>query len=211
MAGATESYRDSVEHQSHLYTGAEYYFLSKPYMEGHQYFKSKTYTAGAVQYEGVWHEEVPLLYDVIIDEVITMHRTSGYALKLVKPKVKSFVLNGETFLNMRIDSTLGSPAQPSFYGLLYDGNIKVFARRHKEAQERVSPDGFEGEYRNADRYYLYKDGVYHQVRKKRSVLKVLQDEKKQLRKFIRENRLKFRKQQEESIVKVAQQYDALKN
>ncbi|AKD03596.1 hypothetical protein POKO110462_02935 [Pontibacter korlensis] len=208
VADAVQSYKNSTGVQSHLYTGSEYYYIPDSYLDGHQFFKSKIFSTGSVQYDGVWYRGIPLLYDVVVDEVLTTHPTSGYILKLVKQKVRSFELGGETFIYLGADSSV---IQPGYYSLLHSGKVKVLAFRDKEVQERTTTNGLEGEFRVTDKYYLYKDGSYHQVNKKRSVLNVLRDEKKQLNRFIRDNNLKFRKQKEAAITKVAQYYDTLKN
>jgi hypothetical protein len=41
----------------------------------------------------------------------------------------------------------------------------------------------EGSFKAIDKYFIWKDGTYHQVRSKGSVLRVLKDEKKQLNRF----------------------------
>jgi len=206
-----QAYQDSIGLQSHLYSGAEYADKTKPYMEGHPYFKNKSLELGAVRYDGVVLRDVRLMYDVELDELVLIHPSSGYAMKLVKQLVTGFELGGETFRRLALDST-GSPSKANFYSVLYDGDVKVLAQRRKVGQERTTPRGFEGEYRVEDRYYLFKDGSYHLISRKGSLLALLRDEKKQLNGFIRENKLKFRKHHKEaSFVKVAQHYDTLKH
>ncbi|TPE39581.1 hypothetical protein [Pontibacter mangrovi] len=212
VAEAVQLYRKSINIQSHLYTGAEYHVPQRPYLDGDQYYGSSKYAPAAVKYDGAWYHDVPLLYDVVQGEIVTVHPASGYALKLVKEKVEAFVLPGdEVFVSLHPDTAAGAVLQPGFYGVLYDGQVKVYVLRDKEVQERVTPDGLEGEFKVVDKYFLYKDDAYHEVSRKRHVLSLLQDEKKPLKKFIRENKLRFRKQREKAIVSVAQQYDKLKN
>ncbi|GAB3197485.1 hypothetical protein ABID22_003409 [Pontibacter aydingkolensis] len=211
MANAVQTYRSTIGAHALLYNGTEYYVPAKSYAEGHQFFQEKTFQNGSVLYDGAWFEEIPILYDILIDELVTLHPGSSYSQKLVKQKVNSFKLRGHTFVRFDADSAAGTQMQPGFYDMLYNGSIKVFARREKNYQERLSADGREGKYTIEDKFYLWKDGTYQQVGSKSSVLKVLNDEKKNLSKFARANKLKFRSRREEAILKIAQQYDALKN
>jgi hypothetical protein len=210
VAGAVESYSKTVGMQAHLYTGPEYFALSKPHVEGHQFFSEKSFARGAVLYDGVWVEDVPLLYDVVLDEVITIHSNTGFSQMLVKEQVKAFKVFNHSFVHIKSDSLQGATLQPGFYDVLYNGKVQLVAKRKKSLQERASVNGMEGRYDIVDRFYLRKDGAYHQVSNKRSVLKVLQEEKKVLSKFARANKLKFKKERESAIIQIAQHYDTLK-
>ena len=58
-------------------------------------------------------------------------------------------------------------------------------------------------------YYVYKDGKYHTVHSKKSVLALFPEEKKELRKELREQKIKFRKQREIAIVTMVSRHDEL--
>ncbi|NDK56759.1 hypothetical protein [Pontibacter fetidus] len=207
---AVQRYRIAVGLQAHLYTGPEYYSPAKHYMTGHQFFNEKLLRKSAVFYDGTWFTDVPLLYDVVLDEVVTIHQGTGYFQKLIKEKTGAFVTDGHTFINLTADSVAGTDMPPGYYDLCYKGSVKVLARRKKEQQERATINGMEGEYLTVDKFYIWKDGIYYPVTRKSTMLKVLQDQKKELNRFARTNNLKFRKNREASIVKLAQLYDTLK-
>lgn len=211
MENAIEAYRKEVGAQMHLHTGSEYYVIAKPYMTGHRYFEGESVENGSILYDGAWYYDVPMLYDVVLDEVVIFHQVNGMFQKLVKEKVNSFVQGGHRFMHLDFDSTSGSLMRPGYYDMLYSGRVELLARRQKDVQERTSADGLEGSYNIIDKFYLWKDGAYYQVKSKRSVLNVFEDEKKQLKKFARVNKLKFRKQREYAILSLAQHYEQLKN
>lgn len=210
VTGAIESYSKAVGMQAHLYTGPEYSVLSKSHVEGHQFFKQKSFERGSVLYDGVWVVDVPLLYDVVMDEVITIHSNTGFSQMLVKERVEAFKLLDHSFVHIKSDSLNGALLQPGYTDMLYDGKVQLIAKRKKSLQERASVNGMEGRYDIVDRFFIRKDGAYHSVGNRRSVLKVLRDEKKALNKFARANNLKFRKERESAIIKIAQHYDTLK-
>ncbi|WP_162428840.1 hypothetical protein [Pontibacter pudoricolor] len=209
VKGAVLAYRNAVGSQAHLYNGPEYFVMVKPYVKGHQFFEDKSFKKGAVLYDGAWFYEVPMTYDVAIDEVVIAHAGGGYSQMLVKPKVQEFVLSGHTFVHLNADSVAGTRLQAGFYDLMYDGSVKMLVRRKKELQEKTTSDGLEGSFREIDTYYLWKNGKYYEVGSKHSVLKALGGEKKLLNKFARTNNLRFKKQREEAIYKITQYYDTL--
>ncbi|MCC9167129.1 hypothetical protein [Pontibacter harenae] len=211
VSAAVNSYREAVGLNAHLYNGPEYVTETISYLEGHQFFKEKIPTSGAVLYDGTWFNNVPMLYDVVIDELAIFHPGNGILQRLIKEKVQMFTLQDHLFVFIKSDSiSANSVIKPGLHDLLYKGEVQVLAKRDKDIQERATSKGMEGAYEVMDKYYLYKDGAYHQVKSKSSVLKVLRDEKKQLQKFARAQKLKFRRNREEALVQVAAHYDALK-
>lgn len=209
VTDALKQYRTAVGVHAHLYNGPEYYVPVKSYVKGHQFYQDKIYQNGTVKYDGAWFEDVPMLYDLMQDELVIVNHGSGQPQRLVKSRVDAFKLYGHTFIRLQADTTTGLSIQPGFYDLLYSGEVQVLMKREKTLFERASTEGMEGEYRDASKFYLVKDGIYHPVSNKRSVMRVLQDQKKPLNKFASANKLRFRKERESAIVKIARHYDSL--
>ncbi|HEX8532057.1 MAG TPA: hypothetical protein VF646_18610, partial [Cytophagales bacterium] len=67
----------------------------------------------------------------------------------------------------------------------------------------------EREFYGRDRYFLRKDGQFHAVKGKGSVLAVFDDRKKELQKFLREQKIRYKRNPESTMVLLARQYDAL--
>ncbi|WP_133242808.1 hypothetical protein [Pontibacter virosus] len=209
VSNALQQYRTAVGVHAHLYNGPEYHVPVKPHVEGHQFYQDKIYQNGTVKYDGAWFEDVPMLYDLVQDELVIVNHGSGQPQRLVKNRVDAFKLHGHTFVRLQADSTTGSSIQPGFYDLLYSGSVQVLMKREKTLFERASTEGMEGEFRDASNFYLVKDEIYHPVSNKRSVMRVLQDQKKPLNKFASTNKLRFGKEREYAIVKTAEHYDSL--
>ncbi|SIT86420.1 hypothetical protein [Pontibacter indicus] len=209
VSDALRQYRTAVGVHAHLYNGPEYFVPVKTYVKGHQFYQDKIYQNGAVKYDGTWFEDVPMLYDLVLDELVIVNHGSGQAQRLVKSRVDAFNLHGHNFVRLQADSTTSVSIQPGFYDMLHSGSVQVLMKREKILFERASTEGMEGEYRDIDKFFLVKDGVYHQVSSKRSVMRVLQDQKKPLNKFASANKLRFRKNRENAIVRIAEHYDSL--
>lgn len=210
-ASAVKSYQDVIGMQALLYNGSEYKAENKSYLEGHAYFNSKSFEQGTIAYDGVVFTNVPLLYDVVLDEVITVHPVSGLSQKLVKHKISAFNLPNYGFVHLKPEDVDAKVLKPGLYSLLYDGKTKVLLRREKSIQERATAYGMEGKYKGSDKFYIQKDGAFYQVGSKGSALNVFRDEKKQLKKFMREKSINYRANREAALVKIAEHYDSLKN
>ncbi|MBC6988776.1 hypothetical protein [Hymenobacter sp. BT491] len=205
-----QQYIDEVENHSHLYNGTEYVNYDKPYIQGDQFFESNLEAAGGIYYDGFYFRNVPLLYDIYVDQLVIKHPASPLKMKLVNEKVKYFVLYGHTFVRLVSDSLTASPIRTGFYDLLFASQVKVLAKRAKDLQERATPTGLEGRFNEIDKFFIEKNKTYYQVGKKYTVVKLFPNKKSDLRKYVRSQKLKFTKnRREDSIVKLVRYYSTL--
>ena len=58
-------------------------------------------------------------------------------------------------------------------------------------------------------FFIQKEGVYHQVKNYKSLLAILQDRSKEVKQYLRRNRIKYRKGAENAIVKAVVYYESL--
>jgi len=206
---ATVLYTETIDSESHLYQGLEYVDYDLPYLEGHQFYRTDNETEGTVLYDGTRYTQVPLLYDLVLDQVIIDHPESSYKISLITEKVKEFSLLGHTFIRLEPDTLSDSPIRTGFHDLLVAGNTTVLVRRTKNIQERAAQGGMEGEFRTKDKYYIQQHNHYYQVHSKKSVLQLFPDRKKELQKYARSSKLNFRKKREAAIMQLIQFYNSL--
>lgn len=203
---AIASYTNALREKPHLYNGNEYIPHDRR-IKVHPFFVSDTLQAGTVTYNGLSYDRVLLLYDIVRDELAIQLPRSPYRIRPHSQQIASFSLGPYHFKRIAGDSLAG--VRTGFYQLLYDGNIQFLARHTKTVQEDLSSGVYQGTYIPRDRYFIYKDGAYHEVKKKGSVLALFPDQKASLRKYIRANHLKFKAQREQTITAIVQQYEKL--
>ena len=94
-------YTSIIQHQSRLYNGNDYviYF---PRDEEHPYYKNDDWGNGSVSYWGELYENIPLLFDLAVDQIITEHNR-GNPIKLLAEKVQGFVIWDHTFVRLYPD------------------------------------------------------------------------------------------------------------
>jgi len=197
------NYSNSISAQSHLYNGSAYTeYISQN--DEHPYFIDE-WIEGSVVYDEEFHDNVPLLYDISLDRNIVDNQYSIKKVMLVFEKVSEFTIQGHHFVMLK-----NTPLPVGYYELAYDGPSKVYVRHRKSLQSKAVDYSVVNLFEEKKLYYIYKDGTFYSVRGKRSVLKLLEDKKKELKKFIRDNKLQFGNEKTRDISRLVQYYDQLK-
>ena len=201
-------YDSATVESQHLYNGKQYFVYDSREVE-HQFFLTEDWTVGSVFYDGQQFERVPLLYDIVKDQLVARYRFGFGNVTLQNPKVRSFTLAGHDFMRVEADTGRVEGLRTGFYDQLYTGKTKVLARRRKERLPQLSETKITIEFPVKDQLYLYKNGEYQPVRSKGSVLALLPEHKRLLRKELRKQNLSFRQNREASVVAMANRYDEL--
>ncbi|TXK48602.1 hypothetical protein FVR03_07850 [Pontibacter qinzhouensis] len=204
---AIQVYRNAVEINAHLYTGVEYFDYRKFLREGHQFWETDEVRKGNILYEGIWYEDVPMLYDIVKDEVVIRLENRAVHQKLISEKIKQFEQNGHTFVRLTTDSL--QTYRAGFYDLLINNQVQVLVHRVKIIEEVPENNLIKMVFRPADTYLIFKEQHYQQVTNKRSFFAVFKDRKKELQRYYRTNNLKFRTDKERTIVALAAFYETL--
>ncbi|NII23979.1 hypothetical protein HB364_02730 [Pseudoflavitalea sp. X16] len=209
LHNAVASYHHYIDKQSRLYNGIEYIGYS-PKIEGIPYFLENTWQRGSIVYDGIAYDTVKMMYDMVKDRVIILHFNGFYRLALFSEKVTSFSLMNHHFVRFEQDSLGRSPLETGFYDQLYTGPSAVLARRSKFIEETVR-EQLERKFVEQYHYYIYKDGNYHIIRTKKALFSLLKDRAREVKQYLRNQKLKFRKDKETTILQAATHYDSLKN
>jgi len=175
--------------------------------QGIPYFESEDWTDGTIHYSGVSFENIPLLYDVVHDKVITQLATSTTKVELISEKTTYFEINGHRFFRLTFLEN-NSRIQTGFFELLYHGRAKLYVKWQKERKKITESGQMEIHYEDQNRVYINKDDQFYYVKTRSSVLQVLEDKKKLVQKFIRVNHLNFKDQYVASISKIMAFYES---
>lgn len=198
-------YKEALTEHLFVYQGVEY----KPILlhEGHPFFEVNDWQSGFVYYAGIWYDDVLLQYDLINDNLIIRHYNGFTKVILEGERVGYFKINNSFFERFKAEEAGNLP--PGYYQQLYTGKIKVYAKRKKIYKEEIDKDRTSVKRKVIPRnsYYIWKDGSYHTVRNKGTVLGVLEDKKREMKKYMKENNLKYRKNPDLVLKKIASFYD----
>jgi hypothetical protein len=198
-------YQETIQGQAKLYNGSEY-LKPEQTNETHPFFLSDDWVFGSVEYDGETFENVPLLYDITSDKVVTEHFYTSNEMELVIDKLTAFSIPNHLFQKIA-DPSL---PQSGFYDVLYNGPTRTLARRQKKIQETIVSNKIEIDFEEKTRYFILKNNIYYAVKTKASILKVLEDQKSALRQYINKNSLNVRRDRETALSKISEYYDTLK-
>ncbi|MCL2683489.1 MAG: hypothetical protein FWE63_08455 [Bacteroidales bacterium] len=202
----TKKYLETVGEQAPLYYGS----LQEGRLPAlnHPYLEDGRYSMARLSYRDVVYPEVMLRLDLERDELIILS-PDGRQIVLFPEYVDHAELHGSRIIYFHNDGLPGSPST-GYYVLLHSGNSMVLKKQTARLTDRqTSPTGRDRQYVFKTTFFLHKDGVYHTIRNKRSLLRVLSPHQKELRQFISSNRLNYRKNADELITRTVIEYEKL--
>jgi len=206
---AAKAYLDTVGSDALLFRGTEYvdYDLK---IQGHQFFETDQWVMGSVKAFGKFYPNIYLSYDTHKDLLLTDAPSIAYTIQVPSDRVDFFNILGHTFIYLSpTDPGVTGSFSAGFYDLIYDGKVQFLIKRRKTHEEEVGDNMVEEWFEENDRYYLKVDGAYQKVRSKKSVLKTLGGNTKLLKKRLRKQKLKFRKEPEQAIHQAVRLYEQL--
>ena len=210
LSRAVRMYDEAIGRNSFLYTGKNYYNRHDQ-VRGHQFFNDDYWEFGSVIFENQRFDSIYLKYDVFDDLLLVEHFSSAgimAAMQIHKPKVSGFELFGHRFFQIMDDST--AKIRPGFYDKLYDGNnVQLLCKWRKEIVKNMSAGSYMEEFLVKQRFYLVKGGEYFPVRNRSSLVKILEDQKKEIKRFIRQNKARYTNNNTQLYIEVASYYDTL--
>jgi hypothetical protein len=203
---ARSIYAASMQGESGLYSGTDYpeYLSLKPGQ--HPFFETDHVTKGSILYDGQRYENVGLRYDICRDKVVVEHYYNHSILELVDDKIGGFSIMEHTFIPLSVP---GNSPKSGFYDLLYGGSSRVIAKREKVIDKINEGRRIQYGFITASKYFVLHEGVYLPVLSKRSALLVFADKKAEMKQWLGEQKIRFRKSREMAITGMARYYDSL--
>lgn len=199
-------YKSSLTENMLLYNGNEHIPHDRR-IKIHPYFATDSLQLGSLSYSGIDHQNVMMQYDIVRDELAIRLSESVFRIRPHSERISSFSFHNYQFIRLVADSSAG--VSTGFYQVLHNGPVKFLAKRKKTVQDDLSQRVYQGNYLIKDRYFIFKDGAYHEVKSKRSVFALFPDQSTALRKYLRSTKIKFNQQREEAITAIVQQYEKL--
>jgi hypothetical protein len=210
FANTRAIYDKQVGDQSPLYNGSQYASYGFVFKSGSPYFISEQFNDGSVVYDGILFSNLPLLYEDLSEFLVT--KKDGYLLQLINARISSFVISGHQFIRLIADSSNRGISKTGFYEILYPGRSTVLKKTSKDIQEVASIyEGVLHFIEESDSYFIKRGNVFIRVRSVNELLDVFHDHQKDIQHFIKKNKLKFRKDKENILIKVAGYYDQIGN
>jgi hypothetical protein len=207
---------------SRLYNGHEY-VRNGTNAKGSPYFDMDSLQTATLTYDGVFYREIGLEYDLVTDEVIIRNFSGNALISLIRGKISDFTIGVHVFRYIAPDKTTAAqpptgvqpPAgvQPptGFYEELYSaGTLTLLARREKKLTFPSSND-VQPKYDQTNAYFLRIDHRFYKIDSKSSLLETLKDKAAPLKKYIRQNKIRFKRHLENALIQTIGYYMQIKS
>lgn len=192
-----------------LYNGRVWRNLYQ-HIDGTQFFLSSDFLHGSVTINGITFNspELMLKLDLINDELLLL-TDKGSTLQLNKQMVDRFTLNYDNrqlqFRHLEADSL---NELSGYVNVIHDGKTALYVKYKKEIRLRDSP-GDRDTFILIHRIYLVKDGIAHQVKNSKNLVRLLKERKAEVKDFMRTNRVRCSRNNPASFAPVLEFYDNL--
>lgn len=212
VAATVQNFNDAIGKQSWLYNGPAY-DLGKRIIQGNPNFLDTTVAdrQGSVIYYGYLYKDIPLTYDIRNDLLVTVLHDDVSRFCLLNEHVSEFTIFSHHFIRLNLDTTSSKVIKPGFYDQIYKGKLEVLVKPVKiihVVKGIMSPEDY---YEPKTYYFLRKDGIHHAIASEGDMLDILADHKKELKKYISANKIKFRQGPADAMFMLATYYDKLTN
>ena len=199
-------FNSAMGERQEIYNGPAYELLP-PGNKGSFYFQDKNYcTPAAIKYDGTWYKNIPMMYDVHNDVMVSVLNSSFYILRT--DKLSDVIFADHHFMNLATANQLNLPA--GFYDMLYSGNSQLIAKRSKVVRdENMGTQGVGYVYEDHTDLYVKRGDRYIEVNSKSALLDILADRKKLLNQYLQDNHINYSNDKEIAAIKLAAYYDSL--
>lgn len=207
----TKFYFDEIKENSRLYNGSEY-FEYNPAIKGNAYYNDvNVWKTGTVCYNDIVYHNVPLMYDIFKDCLVSLYYNKFSKYNLVNEKLQYFDLADGHFVYLNVDSLTNPEIRNGIYNQFYKGKTEVLIQTSKTMQ--IASNGNLESYftQSKQKFYLKNGTAYYNITGKSSVLKALNNKKQQVQSYIKNNDIKFNNNMQQALAKVAYYYDHLEN
>ncbi|RXF71929.1 hypothetical protein [Arcticibacter tournemirensis] len=200
-------YNQSPQARSKLYNGVEDVGYDRKIM-GNPYFLTSELTTGGVDYDGKHYDNIPLLYDMVQDELVIQYYSGPIRILLQKEKTQSFNLLNHHFIHITPTDSLASQLKPGYYDQLYSGRLKLLARRTSSIIQVINPGNKIGQkFTSKNEYFIIKNGRSYPVSGISSALKITDRNEGQVKAYLKKKNLKYKSQPESVLVLIVSYQD----
>ena len=204
-------YKNTLRQGIGLYNGGEYSF-KYPDIKGTPFFEGQDWKMGTIVYGGQVYKNVHMKLDNFKDLlVINYYDSKGYFhyLQLITERIERFGWDGHNFIYLKTDSLRSPGMRSGFYDVLYDGGVRVLARYAKTIQKN---DDFESQTRKfaeKEYYFIENKGNIVRIRNKSSVRQAFADREKEIRAYLKKQKIKLKIRPAKELAAVAAYYDEI--
>ncbi|MCH6234561.1 hypothetical protein [Cognataquiflexum rubidum] len=170
------------------------YYVDPPQdIEGSPYFKSKNFEYGSLTINGLTYENVPLLYNIFSDEVVTFHPVHKQKTLIKTEKIDGFILPDKIrFIRIKQNPEYSHHGK-GFYELVEEGEeANLLCKHFKTTKAKREMTQYSSIFLEKSDFLIQKGDQIIQVKNKGQAIDFLSLEKKQINRSAKEKALNYR-------------------
>lgn len=201
------SEQDTLKESQILYNGRlwrnQYYRIRED-----QFLFSKDFLPGSISISGKVFKNLEIRYDIYNDQIMipTYH---GTILQVNKEMVDSFSISFANttyrFIRLNSDSIKGFTG---YMNVLYKGKTALYVKFKKEIEFLAVERKYDMFYQT-HRIFIVKNNIVYPVAGKVDLMKILKEDKVQIKLYIKKNKLLISKNRPESFIPVLGYFDSI--
>ena len=206
-------YMASVSHQNEFVNGKEfipYFYRSKtsPFMFSGTPFITTLY------FNGRTYHDVALQYDTYTDEAVFTDTTRMFHSELPRVALNKDLMEGFDFVfnrqiykfrYLRVRSEAPGLPGDGYYDLVYEGPSEFLVKHRGLVYQKDAID----EYKYSDVKYILSHNEFRKVVNLREFLSLFGDRSREVKSFIQERKIRFRKADKTEVAAILEYYDSL--
>lgn len=208
IKNAESLFNSSIKQQSLLLNGPAFQNYASNVDGSANFLDLTSFIWGDVIYDGYRFNGVAMMYDLYEDKVIAVKNNSAM-YSLVSQKVSDFYLSNHHFKYINVVDTTTTKIRSGFFDVLYNGDLKILAKRVKKVQLSINNQDKDLRYFFVPKttYYLERNNQYEVIANESAFFNLFKDKKTELKKHLSNYKIKFKKKPEEAMILLAAYYE----
>src|ERR1035437_5788577 len=199
-------FKNEIGENVHLYSGKEYTGYERN-IKGDPFFVSSEMQNSDIFYNGTLYENVPLLFDIVRQEIVINRYNQNFRIKLLNEKIKYFTLSGHKFENIPVTEKDGNTGY-GIYDMAFDGKASLLVKRFKRIVNGLKAED-QPRFVQEDEFFIRNSNSFYAVDDRSSLLLALNDKKELIKTYIRKNKFRFKKNIEKEFILTTAYYSTL--
>ena len=205
-------YQQSLGHHAAFFSGTAYSF-NKTNINGHPFFHSDNWQTGDIYIYGRIFFDMEIKLDIYKDVLLLNHHGTEYnnqAIVINDSSLKGAFFLDRYFINIQTEEAGSIQIKNGYYELVYYDKCTVLVKYRKTIgrEYKYSTDLYE-EFVSGINYYLLCNGKASIINSKKALVKALSKHNEEVKRYIKDTRIKYSKQKLENIIKIVRFYDSL--
>jgi hypothetical protein len=177
-------------------------------IRGDQFLFSNAFLPGTITANSRTWNNRDIRYDIYTDE-LDIIAEKGMIVQINKELVSAFTINYDNkiyrFIKLDKDSLNNIEG---YVNVLYRGTVSLFIKYTKKILPLAVDHKYDA-FDQIERIFMMKDGKMHQIRNKHNIIQLFGNYKKQIKNYVRSNKLRVSKKIPESFIPLAEFCDKL--